>query len=446
MFPPFGSREPTKSRRRIKILFVILICGILTMENDAARHKRLHVDKYNSGVKNKRHHTQELGEVEDQDKDYKHKSREYKIYQENNNTSQEKSTLARKKYRLWKPLKVNTKRNTTSRFAITDDTPNVDIDLVNKPLDIKEYKEDLVPEVVDVNEKVDLNSKVNNEDASVRDLLNNTIDNQSNQSSNITALDVSNNEETAAFVGNQAKPLGIKRNMQLIKPVKQTPHRSSVDRYYLRAKLKLDSHKTSNLSYSPRYVKPPEVNIRSMLLNMKYSSMKPKSLFSQDQENIFDNLLSKTVNLKRIAVYGNVKEEKYSSEGLVFLMILMLAMLSLTVWGTRKCCQRKGDQDEIELLYKKAAYGPESESGPSKDLIRCHEGKNLVRNLEDSSYESYGSFTTSENESGDGAKSGIGHVAKSCRTMLNLTGEQVDLSNITLCKNCHLYRFKLGDK
>lgn len=227
----------------------------------------------------------------------------------------------------------------------------------------------------------------------------------------------------------------------------------NIDRYYQRAKLKLAHNKTVKSDKDPRHHANP--NLRNMLLSLKYASPKTSSyqtissrpeksfgnIFSDNMFNadiptsIFTaeppgNMLNGTPTVK-VLVFGSTHEDITSRDYFLLTLSLMIAMMFFLYLGIQKYCRHTKDT-ELEYLFKKVAFDSESWSKDNAPFPPSGEIK--LRNVEDSSYESYGSFEGDHDSD----------IEKSTHTTLNLANDQVDLSNITLCKNCHLYRFKPG--
>uniref|UniRef100_A0A8D8ZCD2 Uncharacterized protein n=1 Tax=Cacopsylla melanoneura TaxID=428564 RepID=A0A8D8ZCD2_9HEMI len=147
-------------------------------------------------------------------------------------------------------------------------------------------------------------------------------------------------------------------------------------------------------------------------------------------KHIFDSCLN--TSSAPVPVYGRKHEDHFCRFNFLLLLLMLASITSLSYWIYWKLWPRKRNPDEVELLFRKVAF--DNESGPSKETHLYPLSIEKQRQCEDSSYESYGSFTGDHYDSEAGG---------STRTTLNLIRDQVDLSNITLCKNCQLYRFKL---
>lgn len=231
---------------------------------------------------------------------------------------------------------------------------------------------------------------------------------------------ISNKEHTSTFRkekntnGKKSKTKSlVKSKLTSLHEPFRTQDKGILDRCYMRAKLKLDYEKVS----PDDFLDKPSLNEGMIEKKLNLSS-----LFSKEKCSSAKPVISIPKNFAGTNKMSNctdsLEQKEKLSYGNLLCMMIILSTIPLVLCAFFKSWRHKKYMDEIEFLFRrKSPFDPDSDSS-----------KDLCRHLEDSSHESYGSISDEE--------------VKSERTLLNLTRDKVDLSNITLCKKCHLYQFK----
>lgn len=360
----------------------------------------------------KKRHNDEIKTVETKDND---QIQEALVKSENireeviDNNVKDEAPRRRKKFRLWKPVRTVTKqsRNDSQKGVI-----NID--------------------------KTDINNKTNINSESPK----------SNKEGHGSTFKAGKKGKTKSLVKSKVSTLHEIQN----KPFR-TQDKSFKDRCYMRAKLKLDYEKVStdvlNLNNKPS---PSNVTIvkagniyaieqnssqgstNALLLkdHHRLSKFNFSSLFANEESTFEKHKKMKNgKDLNQLCYTNNSnnlpldKQQDKLAFGNLVCMFIVLSTIPLALWGLKIWRNRKY-LNEIQFLFRrKSPFDLDSES--NKDSIDPSTDT-LCRHLEDSSHDSYGSISEDN--------------MKSERTLLNLTRDKVDLSNITLCKNCQLYRFK----